>query len=71
MPGAGIAAEHKRRGSIVPTFKYVRAARFLTDGVEVQALNQLQDVILVRRVADAHTQPVWLRQTLALRGLIT
>jgi hypothetical protein len=62
MPRTGIAAQHKCGGSIVPALKNVRTTRFLTHCVKVQAFNQLQNMILIRRVAYAYLQPFGLWQ---------
>ena len=61
MARAGIAAEHKRRRFVRPAFKNVWAARFLANRVQVQALDQLQHVVLVRRIAQTNLQPLRLR----------
>jgi len=52
MPRANIAAEHERGGAIGPAFKNVRAARFLANGVQVESFDQLQDVVLIGRIAQ-------------------
>src|SRR5690242_11815780 len=57
MTRANVAAQHEGRSAIRPAFKDVRALRFLTDGVQVQPLNQLQQMILVRRIAQTNAQP--------------
>ena len=60
MPRADVAAEHERRGAIRPALKNVWATGFLANSVQVQALDQLQYVVLVRRVAQTNLQPLWL-----------
>src|ERR1700704_3476101 len=62
MAGADVAAEHERCGAIGPAFKDIWAPRFLTNRVQVQAFDQLEQVILVRRIAQTNPQPIgfWL-----------
>src|SRR5258705_1454514 len=62
MPRANIAAEHEGCGAVRPAFENVWAACFLANRVEVQPLDQLQDVALVRRIAQTNLQPLrlWL-----------
>jgi hypothetical protein len=55
MTRADVAAEHERRGAVGPTLENVWATGFLADGVQVQAFDQLQDLVLVSRVAQADT----------------
>jgi hypothetical protein len=57
MSRADVARQHEGGRAVRPTLEDVRAARFLTNRVQVQSLNQTQHVILVRRVADANLQP--------------
>ncbi len=59
MPGANVAAQHKGCGPISPAFKDIRTLRFLTNSVQIQSLNQLQQVILIRRIAQTNSQPLW------------
>jgi hypothetical protein len=66
MSGASVAAEHKRRRFVRPAFKDIRATRFLTNRVQIQTVNQFQNGILIRRIADADFQPVGFFQTLAV-----
>jgi hypothetical protein len=54
MPRANVASEHEGGRAIRPAFKNIRAARFLADRVKVQALDQLQHVVLIRRVAQTN-----------------
>jgi hypothetical protein len=60
---ANIAAEHEGGGTIRPAFEDVGAVRFLTNSMKVQTLDQLQDVILIRRIAQTNLQPLRLWQT--------
>src|SRR2546425_13271452 len=62
MPRADVAAEHKGCSPVGPALKNVWALRFLTNGVQVQSLDQLEQVVLVRRIAQANAQPIrfWL-----------
>src|SRR6185503_4818677 len=50
-------------GAVRPAFENVWAACFLANRVEVQPLDQLQDVVLVRRIAQTNLQPLRLWQT--------
>ena len=62
MTRADVAAEHERRGAIRPAFEDVWTARFLAHGVEVESFDQLQNVVLVRRIAETDPEPfgLWL-----------
>jgi hypothetical protein len=48
---ADVAAEHESRSSIRPAFEDVWATGFLTNRVKVEALDQLQNVVLIGRIA--------------------
>src|SRR5438132_10862173 len=61
MPSADVAAQHERRRAIGPALKDVRAACFLADSVKVQPFDQLQQVILIRRITQTNPQPLRLR----------
>lgn len=63
MARADIAAEHERGGAIRPAFENVRATRFLANGVQVEAFDQLQHLVLTRRVAQADAKPFGFRLT--------
>ena len=58
MARADIAAQHESRRAIRPALKDVRALRFLTDSVQVQPFDQLQQMVLVRRIAETNPQPL-------------
>src|ERR1700716_278751 len=60
---ADIAAQHERRGPIRPALENVWALRFLADSVQVQSLNQLEQMILIRRIAQTNPQPFRFRLT--------
>ncbi len=68
MTRADVAAEHERRGAIRPALKNVRAARFLTNGVQVEALDQFENLVLIRRIAQTNPQPfgLWLTDLLVV-----
>jgi hypothetical protein len=53
MSRANITAEHEGSGAIRPAFKNVWATCLLANSVQVQAFDQLQQIVLVRRI----TQP--------------
>ena len=52
MARASIAAEHERRGAIRPALEDIWAARLLTDRMQIQARDQLEHVVLIRRIAE-------------------
>jgi hypothetical protein len=54
---ANVTAQHERCGPIGPAFKNIWATGFLAYGVKIQALNQLQDMVLVRRITQTDLQP--------------
>ena len=62
MASADVSAQHECRRAIRPAFENVRALRFLTDCVEIQSLNQLQQMVLIRGVAETNLEPIgfWL-----------
>src|SRR4051812_44682183 len=47
MARADVAREHEGRCSIRPALEDVRTPRFLTHGVQVQAFDQLENMILI------------------------
>jgi hypothetical protein len=57
MARANIAAQHERGGAVGPTFKNIRAARFLANCVQVESFDQLQDIVLVRRITQPDAKP--------------
>src|SRR5256885_6829517 len=61
MARAGVAAEHEGRGAIRPALEDVGAARLLADRMQVQAFDELQHVVLIRRIAQTYLQPLRLR----------
>ena len=63
MTGTDVAAQHKGRSPISPALEDVWAPCFLTNRVQVQALNQLQQMILIRRIAEANPEPLRFRLT--------
>jgi len=66
MACADVAAEHEGGCAIGPAFKNVWTARFLADGVQIETFDQLQDLVLIRRVTQADAQPfgLWLADLL-------
>jgi hypothetical protein len=68
MTGADVAAQHERRGAVRPAFKDIWTARFLADRVEVKSFDQLQNVVLVRRIAETNPEPfgLWLTDFLVV-----
>jgi len=61
MTRADVAAEHERGGTIVPTLEDVRTTGFLADGVQIEAFNQLQHLVLIGWITQANTEPFGLR----------
>jgi len=68
VTSADVSAEHERRRPIRPTLKNVRTARFLTNGVKVQAVYELEHMILICRIAQPNLEP--LRLWLARLGIV-
>jgi len=60
MPGADITTQHKSSRPVSPAFEDIGAPCFLANGVQIQALDQLEQVVLVSRIAQTNTQPLWL-----------
>src|SRR5436305_10966732 len=54
---ADVAREHEGRRPIRPALEDVWAFRLLTNSVQVQAFDQLEHMILIRRIAQANLQP--------------
>ena len=61
MASADIPAEHKGSSPVSPAFEDVWAPRFLTNSVQVQPFDQLQQMILIGRIAQTNAQPFGLR----------
>src|SRR2546425_7637562 len=55
---ADIATQHKCGSPISPALENVWAPCFLTNRVEIQALDQLEQMILIGRIAQTNPQPV-------------
>jgi hypothetical protein len=51
---ANVAAEHEGSRAIRPAFENIGTACFLADSVQVQSLNQLQNVVLIGRIAQSN-----------------
>jgi len=68
MTRADVAAEHERRRPIIPALEDVRTTRFLTNSVQVQALDQFEHLVLIGRIAKADAQPfgLWLTNLLII-----
>jgi hypothetical protein len=60
MSRADVAAQHESGSAIRPALENIRALRFLTNGVQIQTLNQLEQVVLVSRITQTNAQPLWL-----------
>ena len=62
MPRTDVAAQHECGSAIRPAFEDIWATGLLTDSVEIQALDQTQHMILIRRIAQTDLQPLrlWL-----------
>jgi hypothetical protein len=57
MSRADVAAQHESRRAVRPALKDIRTARFLTDGVQIQPFDELQNLILIGRIAEANPKP--------------
>jgi len=60
MARANIATQHKGRGPIGPALENVRALCFLANCVQVKSFNQLEQMILVSRIAQTDPEPLGL-----------
>ena len=49
---ANVATQHEGGRAIGPALEYVRASRFLTNRMQFQPLDQLQQMVLVGRIAQ-------------------
>ena len=63
VPCTNISGEHESRSAIRPAFEDVWTTSFLANRVEIQSFNQLKDIVLVRWIAQADTQPLGFRLT--------
>ena len=61
MPRANVAPQHKGRSSISPALEDVWAPCFLTNRVQIQALNQAEQMVLIGWIAQPNPQPFRLR----------
>ena len=61
VASTNITTEHERCGPVRPAFKDVWAARFLANGMQIQPLNQVQDLVLSSRIAKTNFEPFRLR----------
>jgi hypothetical protein len=61
-----VAAEHKCGRFIGPALEDVRTFRFLANRVEVKTLDEIQNGILIRRIAQLDLQPVRLLEAFAV-----
>lgn len=57
MSRADVASQHESRSPIGPAFENIWAAGFLTNCVKIQAFDQLEDVVLVRRITQTNFEP--------------
>src|SRR2546426_6917115 len=63
MPRANVAAQHKGRSPISPALEDVWTLRFLANRVQVQALNQVEQMVLIGWITEANPQPLGFRLT--------
>src|SRR5258708_30127960 len=54
---ADVAAQHEGRRTVGPALENIGATRFLTYRVQIQALDQLEHVSLVHRIAQPDLEP--------------
>ena len=57
MTRADVSAQHKSRSPVRPALEDVWTPGLLTDGVQVQPLDQFQDIVLICRIAKPNLQP--------------
>ena len=57
MSGANVTAQHERRRAIGPAFENVWTTCFLANCMQVQAVDQLEHVVLIRRITQADLEP--------------
>src|SRR5712691_6555277 len=58
MARADVTAQHERCRAIGPTLKNVWATRLLAYCVKIQTFDQLEHVVLVRRVTQSNLEPL-------------
>src|SRR5205085_3225761 len=58
---ADVAREHEGRSVVGPALEDVWTLGLLADSVQVQAFYKLENVVLIRRVAQTNLQPLRLR----------
>src|SRR5258708_3866179 len=66
MPGADVPAQHEGGCAIGPALEDVRTFGLLTHRMQIQTLDQLEQMVLVRRIAQTNPQPfgLWLTRFL-------
>ena len=69
MPGADVAAQHKGRSPISPALENVGAPCFLTNRVQIQTIDQLEQMVLVRRITQTNPQPLRLWLTRLIKNV--
>src|SRR5437868_5260960 len=57
MTGTDVAAQHKGRSPISPALEDVWAPCFLTNRMQIQALNQVEQMVLIGWIAQTNPQP--------------
>jgi len=57
MSRADITTQHESRGAIRPAFKNIRTSSFLADSMQIQPVNEVEYMILVRRITQTYLQP--------------
>src|SRR5437870_5503912 len=63
MTGTDVAAQHKGRSPISPALEDVWTLRFLANRVQIQALNQVEQMVLIGWITEANAQPLGFRLT--------
>src|SRR5438128_12582180 len=61
MTGTDVAAQHKGRSPISPALEDVWTLRFLANRVQIQALNQVEQMVLIGWITEANPQPTGFR----------
>ena len=60
---ANVAGQHERCSAIRPAFEDVWTTSFLANCVEIQSLDKVQNLVLIRRITQTDPQPFGFRLT--------
>jgi hypothetical protein len=56
-PGANISKDEKRGRPIIPTFPYIRATSFFTNGMQAMRIHQLTDFLVMGSRPETDFEP--------------